>query len=343
MDSPTNILKLINFTKFQKLQNKLSETMNLAIITVDYKGEPLTAHSGCGEFCKLVRQNPLSAKSCQKCDSHGGLESVRSNTPYVYLCHFGLVDLAIPIIVENKYIGAVLAGQVKLHNIPNNGTLEQIILPTSNHSLVMNMSQYRSTYEKIPYVEYEHLLQYATLIQEITNYIVSEAVEKLEIKNAIPTTSLESYHNKPNPLNQFVTKRESVEEFDFVKKSIGNEGDIITPKTVSYDSAREVIQPILNYIRENPNCFITSSQAAILCNVSHSYFSKTFKKVMTVSYTEYITDLKIVWAKEFLVLSNNSIEKISDKLGFNSTSYFIKVFKKYENLTPTLYRKYYKS
>lgn len=36
------------------------------------------------------------------------------------------------------------------------------------------------------------------------------------------------------------------------------------------------------------------------------------------------------------------INEISDELGFNETGYFIKIFKKYEGVTPFVYRKYCK-
>ncbi|MDO7203718.1 PocR ligand-binding domain-containing protein [Paraclostridium bifermentans] len=32
------------------------------------------------------------------------------NKPYIYLCHYNIVDVAIPIIVDEKYIGAIMTG-----------------------------------------------------------------------------------------------------------------------------------------------------------------------------------------------------------------------------------------
>jgi len=36
------------------------------------------------------------------------------------------------------------------------------------------------------------------------------------------------------------------------------------------------------------------------------------------------------------------INEISDELGFSEAGYFIKIFKKYEGITPFLYKKYCK-
>ncbi len=336
MEQLSNITKIINFEKFQTVQDAIANATKLALITVDYKGAPLTNHSNCTEFCKLARENPLSSKHCQKCDSRGGLEAVRQNKPYTYLCHYNLVDLAVPIIVDNKYLGAVMAGQVKLTNIPESCVLEQIIAPSKNYSLIMNLSAFNHAYEKIPSIDYELFQSYAELISATINYTVDESIAHIYTASASYTTS---YMDKAIPslsAEHFVASTKPLPNTERI-----NNSKILTPASINYESAREVIQPLLTHLEKHPNIFITSSDAAKLCNVTSSHFSKTFKKVMTVGYVEYINELKITWAKEFLTLSNNSIEKISENLGYNSTSYFIKTFKKYENLTPTLYRKYY--
>ncbi len=331
MKSITNIHEIFDFQSFQTVQDSIALATNLAVITVDYKGTPLTKHSSCSKFCSLVRSNPLSSKYCERCDSRGGLEAVRINAPYAYLCHYNLVDFAVPIVVDNKYIGAIMAGQIRLTDIPKDCELEQIVPTTANHSLMLNMTAYQSAYEAIPTMTYENFIHYSNLIKALNTYIVNESVKRInQIRTAsllMPNTELD--HKKASHLSA---------SFDTSPTQ-----HVLTHKTPVHHTTQDIIQPLLDYIKSHPNEFISSNEAARICNVTPSYFSKSFKKVMEIGYTEYITELKMTWAKEFLILSNNSIEKISDALGFNSTSYFIKTFKKHENLTPTLYRKYYKN
>lgn len=106
--------EILDLPRWQKLQDKLACMTNMAIITVDYKGTPITQHSMCCPFCQSVRANPQLFKYCQICDSRGGLEAVRSQKPYIYLCHFNIIDIAIPITVDDKYLGAIMAGQIRL-------------------------------------------------------------------------------------------------------------------------------------------------------------------------------------------------------------------------------------
>lgn len=52
------------------------------------------------EQWEKVREDPILKKYCEKCDSRGGVEAVRENRPYIYQCCFGLIDVAIPIVIS---------------------------------------------------------------------------------------------------------------------------------------------------------------------------------------------------------------------------------------------------
>jgi len=67
--------KILNLENWQQIQDSLSKATKLAIITVDYKGIPITTHSCCNSFCTKVRSDPDLRALCQKCDSRAGLEA----------------------------------------------------------------------------------------------------------------------------------------------------------------------------------------------------------------------------------------------------------------------------
>ncbi len=93
---------ILNLNKFQKIQDEIAMATDLAVITVDYRGMPVTKHSRCSDLCKIVRAIPRYSKMCEKCDSRGGMEASRMHTIHLF-CHMGIVDFAIPIIVENQF------------------------------------------------------------------------------------------------------------------------------------------------------------------------------------------------------------------------------------------------
>lgn len=79
-------------------------------------------------------------------------------------------------------------------------------------------------------------------------------------------------------------------------------------------------------------------EMAELCHLSPSYFSKLFLREVGENFTDWVNRRKIEWAKEMLRDSSNSITDIASGLGYMDTSYFIKVFKKFEGTTPLAYR-----
>lgn len=46
------IEKVFSIRKWETVQDSLAKTTGMAILMVDYKGRPITKHSGCCEFCK---------------------------------------------------------------------------------------------------------------------------------------------------------------------------------------------------------------------------------------------------------------------------------------------------
>lgn len=83
----------------------------------------------------------------------------------------------------------------------------------------------------------------------------------------------------------------------------------------------------------------TSKEAAEKCNLSYSYFSRLFKRVMKKSFTEYVNDIRMNESKRMLVSTSKSVTEIALECGFSTTSYYIEQFKKDMGVTPHKFRK----
>ena len=110
------IENVLDIPLWEKMQDRLAELTGTAIVCIDIKGKPVTKHSGRTAFCSIVRENPVSRKRCFRCDALAGVEAVRRGRPYIYLCHCGIVDVAVPVMVGDIYLGAVMFGQVRLRH-----------------------------------------------------------------------------------------------------------------------------------------------------------------------------------------------------------------------------------
>lgn len=68
--------------------------------------------------------------------------------------------------------------------------------------------------------------------------------------------------------------------------------------------------------------------------VHPSYLSSLFKKEVGINITQFIRDRKIDEAKKLMANTNHSISAIAEMLGYNSLSYFSKVFQQTTQICP---------
>lgn len=82
------------------------------------RNSPITKQSNFTPFCKRLRELDAFREKCYYCDAWcGGRKARRIGKAYVYICHAGLIDFAIPIMIKGQYVGAFLAGQVTTQNL----------------------------------------------------------------------------------------------------------------------------------------------------------------------------------------------------------------------------------
>ncbi|SFG04294.1 transcriptional regulator, AraC family [Halobacillus alkaliphilus] len=93
------------------------------------------------------------------------------------------------------------------------------------------------------------------------------------------------------------------------------------------------------YIFQNLSEALSLQDIAAAMNVHPNYLSGVFKKETGISISQFINVERVKEAKEMLSISDFTLLDISLKLGFNSQSYFTRVFKKIEGIGPNEFRK----
>ncbi len=102
-------------------------------------------------------------------------------------------------------------------------------------------------------------------------------------------------------------------------------------KTAQIEEAEKFI--ILNYDKN-----ISIKEIASSAHMSVSYLSKTFKENTGFSPYDYLLRVRLDKAKELLRKTDNSVEIIAYKTGFNSSSNFVYFFKKETGISPLKFR-----
>ncbi|MBS7340612.1 MAG: AraC family transcriptional regulator [Suilimivivens sp.] len=99
------------------------------------------------------------------------------------------------------------------------------------------------------------------------------------------------------------------------------------------------LKQIHEYISENYFRKISLEDLADRFFISKFHLSREYKKIYGITLGNALTNLRLSHAKSMLRFSDDSVDTIALSCGFQDTGYFIKVFKKAENMTPLQYRK----
>ena len=87
----------------------------------------------------------------------------------------------------------------------------------------------------------------------------------------------------------------------------------------------------------NPNLMLQDVAGEV--GISQSHFSTVFAQETGITFTQYLTGLRIAKAKELLEATEMRSSEIAFQVGYNDAHYFSYLFKKHTGMTPSEYRK----
>lgn len=108
---------------------------------------------------------------------------------------------------------------------------------------------------------------------------------------------------------------------------------------LSLDKYSPPIQRVMEYINLHLGDHISNDDLAANASMSISHLSKVFKKETGGTMTEYIALMRCKKAAGLLKKTDLAVQEISSYVGYSDNNYFVKVFKKIFDLTPSEYRK----
>lgn len=101
----------------------------------------------------------------------------------------------------------------------------------------------------------------------------------------------------------------------------------------------KMIRAALDYINEHFHENISLLDVAENINISKNYLCDIFKKELGVTFINYVTNLRIEKAKEYLTGTDMKMYEVSSAVGYNDYAYFSQIFKKHTGKTLSSYRK----
>ncbi len=103
--------------------------------------------------------------------------------------------------------------------------------------------------------------------------------------------------------------------------------------------AGSVLEATVQYIEQNFNNDITLDELAEVSSLSPQYLCRVFKRKLGMRPIEYIARRRISEAKLMLDESEKSVSEIGAEVGYHDPTYFGVVFRKYEGISPSEYRR----
>lgn len=105
-----------------------------------------------------------------------------------------------------------------------------------------------------------------------------------------------------------------------------------------------IVEDVCRYIEEHIADPLTLQQIALYACVSPAYLNRLFRSSLGISVMKYVAHHRMEMAKQLLSGMDANvlpIRELSALVGFQDPAYFSRVFKKWEGVSPEVFRQHH--
>lgn len=128
------------------------------------------------------------------------------------------------------------------------------------------------------------------------------------------------------------------ELFTILKRNADIDTKLKEDMQVHRDSCSNRILGVVRYINKKYQTDISLEDLAQEFFMSPTYLSRTFKRIMGTTYSDYIRSVRINHSIHLLLNTDDNITEVATLAGFNSSNHFCKTFKDCMGISPLKYR-----
>ncbi len=128
---------------------------------------------------------------------------------------------------------------------------------------------------------------------------------------------------------------------DTPRQVIQCERDVYAENCTTQTNVEKTIFKAQRYVESHISDKLSASDVARTCAMSPSHFSRAFKRVCGMTFSEFVLKTRLKIAMKLLVESRCSVTTVSYEAGFHDPSYFARIFRRHVGITPTVYRQKY--
>jgi len=135
-------------------------------------------------LCLAIRASEKGKRMCWECDVKAGEEAAKRGKPIDYICDSGLLDVAIPLIVNGRSVATILFGQRRLEGDPTYVTNAMQKLRTTESILGLPPLHLQRSWEEARTITLVAVDEAKAEVDRVANFLVQIAAEreKLQIK-----------------------------------------------------------------------------------------------------------------------------------------------------------------
>lgn len=208
---------VISLELLQKFQDNFANCMDIASVTVDMNGNPITKPSSYTSFCKDYTQgSKIGDERCAASHKMGGEQAAKTGRPYVYKCHAGLIDFAAPIMVEGRQIATILGGQI-LTSKPDEESFKR-----TAREIGINEESYFEAVNKVKITEEKNIAAAAEVLFIVANALSQIGYQKHKLKT-MSSTLVENFTQISATMEELAASSVSINENqETLNKEINN-------------------------------------------------------------------------------------------------------------------------
>jgi AraC-type DNA-binding domain-containing proteins len=213
----------------------------------------------------------------------------------------------------------------RLYHFVESSKLKDIIILASNEKLDELVNE---SFTQFLVFNEKDINKIKAFAMEFLNRVLNSAIE-CGLNAGYLTKNIEYFRT----IDQFNTYDEI---FNWVKDIIRSIVSSIVNTRNTRDS--QVIERAKKYMCNNFNKDIRLEDVASAVFLSPNYLGWLFKRVTQMTFIEYLTKIRMERAKYMLEMTSQSIQAISEMVGYNDPNYFSQAFKKYYSIRPSALR-----
>ena len=212
-----DIISIFGRKNLDEIQKIISDVIGLAFVTVDYRGEPVSEPTKFSNFCRKMRTDKNKQTLCKLSDASGSIIAATTKQTSIYFCPCGLLEVAIPIIINDKYLGGFIGGQVRCLDAPDSVMrLSKNMIPGG-----ANIPDTEIRAEKTKDVDISDLKIYS--YKEIVS--IAKLVEL--IINQLTKQELISGHNQKKNLTRISELEDKIKRLEYQNNSLKEKVDTL--------------------------------------------------------------------------------------------------------------------